>query len=414
MLFGESFIFAQNKKMKSILTFSFCLLSFVFKAQEPNYVVMLSLDGFRADYIEKYQPPNIIEIAQKGVRVQKMQPSNPTKTFPNHYTLATGLYPDHHGLIGNAFYAPDLKKEYKLSDRKSVENGDFYGGEPIWNTAQKAGLKTASFFWVGSEAKINNRQPDIWKKYNSRISFEQRVDSVISWLKRPQKIRPQLIMLYYNEPDHSGHNYGPDSPQVAKQVKYVDEKVGELYRKLMALPIASQINFILVSDHGMRSISEDKQIVLSKHLPSKWVKGIYGSNPVYTIRTAEGYRDSVYQKLKKIKHLKVYLKGKAPKFLHLANHSRTGDMMVLAKKGYSLLAQQAAGQRKFGGTHGYLNTDPQMSALFVATGNVFKQNYTKRKIKNVDVYNLVAHILNIQAAPNDGKFRRVKNLLKAR
>lgn len=396
--------------MKRFWVFLFLINSFFLIAQE-NYVVVLSLDGFRADYIEKHNAKNIAEIAKNGVRVKRMIPSNPTKTFPNHYTLATGLYPDHHGLIGNSFYAPDLDKVYSLGDRKMVENGDFYGGEPIWNTAKKAGLKTASYFWVGSEAKINGMQPDIWKKYNSRITFEQRIDSVISWLQLPKKKRPRLVMLYYNEPDSSGHRFGPESDEVAQQVNYVDKNVGDLYKRLQKLPIAKNINFILVADHGMRKISRDKQVILENYIKRDWILGVYGSNPVYTIRTKKGKSEEIYNSLKKNKNIHVYKRGEAPKKYNLANHPRTNDILVIGKKGYSVFATNAFG-RRFGGTHGYLNCDKEMSAVFVASGNAFKKNYIQRKIKNIDVYNLIAHILNITPAKNDGDFNRVKKMLK--
>lgn len=378
---------------------------------EKNYVVILSLDGFRADYLELYNAKNILKIANDGVRVKRMIPSNPTKTFPNHYTLATGLYPDNHGLIGNSFYSTKLEKKYALGDRETVGDGRFYGGEPIWNTAQKAGLKTASYNWVGSEADVQGMRPNIWKKYDNKITFEQKIDSVITWLQRPEQERPRLTMLYYSEPDHAGHTYGPNSKEVKEQVLYVDKKVGELYKKLMQLPIAKNINFIIVSDHGMRTITEDKKIMLYDYLKKDWVEGIYGGNPVYTIKAKPGKVDLVYKTLKKIKHLKVYLRGKAPKSLHIANHANTSDMIVFAKKGYSVFGNIRQGY-DFGGTHGYLNKDKQMSALFVAVGNKFKKGYSKRTIKNIDVYNLMANILGVTPAKNDGEFKRVKSLLK--
>lgn len=395
---------------KSFLSLIFICITCIVNAQE-NYVVVLSLDGFRADYIEKHNAKNIAKIAKNGVRVKRMIPSNPTKTFPNHYTLATGLYPDNHGLIGNSFYAPDLDKVYSLGNRQMVENGNFYGGEPIWNTAKKAGLKTASYFWVGSEANINGMQPDIWKKYNSKVTFEQRIDSVVSWLKFPKEKRPRLIMLYYNQPDSAGHNFGPDSKEVAEQIAYVDEQVGNLYSRLMPLPIAKKINFIIVSDHGMRSISKEKQVILENYIQKDWVLGVYGSNPVYTIRAKKGKANEIYNRLKKVKNIHVYKRGEAPKKYKLANHPRTNDLIVIGKKGYSVFATNAGG-RHFGGTHGYLNCDKQMSAVFVASGNAFKKNYTQNKIKNIDVYNLIAHILGITPAKNDGDFKRVKALLK--
>ncbi len=378
---------------------------------EKNYVVILSLDGFRYDYPELYNAENILKIAKEGVRVKRMIASNPTKTFPNHYTLATGLYPDNHGVIGNSFFDVKLKKKYALGDNKTVGDGRFYGGEPIWNTVEKAGMKAASYNWVGSEADIQGMRPSIWKLYDDKITFEQKIDSVITWLKRPETERPRLVMLYYSEPDHAGHVYGPDSKEVKEQVQYTDKKVGELYSRLMQLPIAKNINFILVSDHGMRNICKDKVVMLENYLEDDWLEGVYGGNPVYTIKAKPGKAKQIYKTLKKIKHLKVYLKGKAPKSRHIANHPNTADMIVFAEKGYSVFYKPKFGV-DFGGTHGYLNTDKQMNAVFVAKGNMFKEGYTKNTIKNIDVYNLMTYILGIKPAKNDGNFKRVKPLLK--
>ncbi len=400
------------KKILSILSFLFfCTLLVAQHQPKGQYVVMLSLDGFRADYPEKYQAKNILNMAKEGVRVKRMIPSNPTKTFPNHYTLVTGLYPDHHGLIGNSFYAPDLKKTYTMSDRESVENGDFYVGEPIWNTARKEGLQTASYFWVGSEAKIKGMQPNIWKKYDGKVTFESRIDSVISWLQLPYNKRPRLVTLYYHEPDHSGHFFGPDSKEVAEQVRYTDEQVGNLYRRLMQLPIADSLNFIVLSDHGMRSLSKGKEILLENFVDFNWIEGAYGGNPVYVINAKAGKQDSLYKALRKIKYLKVFKSKKIPARWNFGQNVRAGDFFVVAKKGWSVFYKKNK-NFDFHGTHGYLNSDKQMAALFVAKGAAFKNGYTRRKIKNVDVYNLVAKILGIAPAPNDGKFRRVKKLLK--
>lgn len=397
--------------------FGFLLLFFTAnlfaQQQQDQYLVVVSLDGFRADYPEKYDAKNIKQIGKEGVRVKRLIPSNPTKTFPNHYAIATGLYPDNNGLIGNIFHAPDLGKTYRVSDRESVENGDFYGGEPIWNTAQKTGLKSAVYFWIGSEAPVQGMHPTIWKKYDGKVAFPQRIDSAIHWLQLPEPERPRLVMLYYHEPDKSGHYNGPDSRAVEQQVKYVDEQIGNLHKKLMALPIADRINLIVLSDHGMRQISSERLIVLEDYLSEDLVEGIYGANPNYNITAKEGKADEVYKILKKVKHLKVYKRGKAPKRFHFANHLRTGDMALVAEPGWSIYVKRPKLDRvRIGGTHGYLNTDRQMDAIFVAKGAMFKERKRKSKIYNVDVYNLMTTILGIPPAPNDGDVRRIKPLLK--
>lgn len=372
---------------------------------------MLSLDGFQADYVEKYDAKNLKKIASEGVRAMRMTPSNPTKTFPNHYTLVTGLYPDTHGLVHNSFYAPDLKTTYEIRDRKKVENGKFYGGEPIWATAHKAGLRTASYFWVGSEAKINGIRPDIWKKYNGRITFSQKIDSVISWLQKPLNQRPKLITLYHHEPDKSGHIFGPNSPQVAKTIHQMDSLVGVLHDKLMQLPIANKMNLIIMADHGMRELSDKRVIYLSKYLKEDWVNHLTGANPVYSIHVKNGMLDSVYLALKKEEHLHVYKNGRVPKKLRFGNNPRLGDIIVVAKKGWSVFPKPALG-RRYGGTHGFLNTDEQMAAVFIGKGVGLKQGKTRKTIRNVDVYNLVAKLLGIQPANNDGKYRRVRRFVR--
>lgn len=401
--------------MKQIFGFLLLILTtnLIAQQQQDQYLVVVSLDGFRADYPEKYDAKNIRQIGKEGVRVKRLIPSNPTKTFPNHYAIATGLYPDNNGLIGNAFYAADLGKEYQVSDRKSVADGAFYGGEPIWNTVQKAGFKSAVYYWIGSEAPVQGTHPTIWKKYDGKVTFPQRIDSAIHWLQLPKPERPRLVMLYYHEPDKSGHYNGPDSRAVEQQVKYVDEQVGNLHKKLMALPIADKINLIVLSDHGMRQISSERLIVLEDYLSEDLIDGIYGGNPNYNITAKKGKTDEVYKILKKIKHLKVYKRGEAPKHLHFANHQRTGDMALVAKPGWSIYLKRPKLDRiKIGGTHGYLNTDKQMSALFVAKGAMFKEGKRKGKIYNVDVYNLMTTILGIPPAPNDGNIRHIKPLLK--
>lgn len=400
-----------NFRLGLLLLFCFFASPSLAQPPENQYVVILSLDGFRADYMDKYDAKHLKKLASRGVRIKRLIPSNPTKTFPNHYTLVTGLYPDHHGLVNNRFYAPDLSLTYTLSNRKRVENGDFYGGEPIWRTAQKAGLKTASYFWVGSEAPIGGKHPDIWKKYNSKITFPQKIDSVLSWLNLPTNQRPRLITFYHHEPDHSGHRYGPNSPEVKAQVLYLDSLIGKLYHKLMQLPIAEKINLIIISDHGMRTISEDKVIVLSNQLKADWVEHLNGSNPVYSIFSHKGKSDSVYRALKKVAHLRLFRRGKVPKKYHFGSNNRCGDLILVAKKGWSIYPKP---QKNYtdGGTHGYLNTDPQMAALFVGIGPRFKQGITRKRLKNTEIYNLLATLLGIAPAPNDGNIKQIKKLLK--
>ena len=244
---------------------------YVHKVPQKQYVVMLSLDGCRYDYPQLADMPNLESIARRGVKLESLQPSFPSKTFPNHYSMATGLYPDHHGIVQNSFYDPQMDAYYKIRDRQAVENGDFYGGEPIWVTAEKQGLRTASFYWVGSEAPVQGIHPTRWKVYDHHFPYAARVDTVIAWLKLPEKERPRLITWYYPEPDGVGHRFGPESPQVQAKVEYLDSLIGDFLGKLAQLPIADQVNVIVTSDHGMSRISGDKAIYFDDYLQPAWL-----------------------------------------------------------------------------------------------------------------------------------------------
>ena len=223
--------------MKKI--FFLTLLSFLFakNIEDKPYVLMISFDGFRADYIDWYNTPNFDRLAKQGVKADGMKPVFVSKTFPNHYSLATGMYIENHGLVGNYFYDKKLDATYTLSDRSKVEDGRFYGGEPLWATAEKQGMKTASYFWVGTEASIAGVRPSIWKKYDHNFSFTARIDSVEKWFNLPVEIRPQLVMLYFHEPDDAGHRFGPKSAETEAMIDSMDSIMGHILDSMEKLDI---------------------------------------------------------------------------------------------------------------------------------------------------------------------------------
>lgn len=401
-----------------LLYFSACSLQFhtrpseTVPSQEKPYVVMLSLDGFRWDYAEKVPTPNLDYIAANGVKAKAMIPSFPTKTFPNHYTLATGLYPDHHGIIQNTFYANGLQAGYSIGNRAAVENGAFYGGEPIWVTAQKQEVRSASYFWVGSEADVQGMHPDIWKLYEHDFPFENRVDSVIAWLELPEAVRPQLIMFYFHEPDAVGHHKGPDSPETAQMVMRLDSLVGRFLTRLNRLPIKDQVNFIVVSDHGMGPISPERVVFFEDYLKPEWVDQVLGSNPTYLLQPNPGYADSVVLALSRVEHLHAWKKEDIPARLHYGTNPRIFDVVLVADSAWSLAERRNFSPARYtGGTHGYDNANRDMGAIFYAMGPAFKTGYVQPEFPNVDVYNLVAHILGLEPAANDGDFEHVREML---
>jgi predicted AlkP superfamily pyrophosphatase or phosphodiesterase len=376
-----------------------------------NYVLVISLDAFRWDYCKIYKTSNLNSLALDGVKADRMFSSFPTVTFPNHYSIATGLYPDHHGLINNSFSAPDLGLFYRTGDRTAVENHAFYGGEPMWVTAEKQGVKAASFFWVGSETDVMGVRPTYWKKYDESVTYEARIDTVVKWLGYPPEKRPELVNLYFDEPDATSHTFGPVSSQTGKVVERLDSLLGVLRSKLAALPDAKKINIIVLSDHGMAAVSPDRYINIKSIVPNRMIGSIAGGNPVYLINPAEGMKDSILYLLNKVKGLKAWNKSDIPAKWHYGTNSRIPDVVVVADSSWSI-GTRPDGSTLRGGAHGYDNSNSDMYSIFYAAGPAFKKNYTFGELNNVDVYNLVCRILKINPAKNDGDPEHIKGMLR--
>ncbi len=376
-----------------------------------NYVVLVSLDAFRWDYSKIYNTPNLNKIANEGVKAERMFSSFPTVTFPNHYSIATGLYPDHHGLINNSFPAPDLGLFYRMGDRAAVENPAFYGGEPIWVTAEKQGARAGSFFWVGSEAPVGGIHPTYWKKYDESVTFEARIDTVIKWLAYPPEKRPELVTLYFDEPDATSHKFGPVSPQTGKIVERLDSLMGVLRTKLSALPEAKKINLIVLSDHGMAAISSSRYVNIKALVPERMMASISGGNPVYLINPASGKKDSVLLLINRAKGLKAWSKSQLPPKWHYGTNPRIPEIVVVADSSWSI-GTKPDGSSLRGGAHGYDNSNPDMFSIFYATGPSFKKGYSFKELNNVDVYNLICRILRLTPAKNDGNPAHIKGMLK--
>jgi len=376
---------------------------------DKPYVVMLSLDGFRWDYPDMIPTPNLDYIASKGVKAESLKPSYPTKTFPNHYTMATGLYPDHHGIVMNSFYDPEQNRYYAIHDRETVTDGTFYNGEPIWNTAEKQSVISASYFWVGSEADIQGMHPTYWKPYDHDFPFEQRLDSVIAWLQLPAKVRPHLILWYMHDPDDIGHRFGPASEELVNKVIYLDSLVGVFIRKIEALPIAGEINMIVTSDHGMCPNDSSRLVTLNQHVDEEWITEVQGYNPNYTLQVKDGYLDEAYESLEQVEHIQVWKHGEVPEKLHYGHNPRTLDLIIVADSAWSVRWEEGKFYSK--GTHGYDNDNTDMHAIFYAMGPAFRQNHVHPTFNNIDLYPLIANILNLNPAPVDGVLCNTEGML---
>lgn len=403
--------------MKRALFYLLILVLFITSCQEPTkekdqpYLIMVSLDGFRWDYTDSVASPSFDAIEEMGVKAESMQVSFPSKTFPNHYTLVTGLVPDHHGIVNNSFFAPKYNEVYSLGNRKAVENGKFYDGEPIWNTAEKQGMKAASYFWVGSEANIQDMHPSFWKKYDHHFDFYQRVDSVISWLSLEEKERPHLITWYVHEPDGVGHGFGPHSPQADSVIMELDNLLAYFMKKLENHPLADKVNVIVTADHGMGNTSAKRTLNINSLLKEQWVEHVLGGNPIYNIQAKEGYKDSVRLALQDVQGLTCYENPNLPEHLNYGTHPRCLDFTVVADSLWSIIKRKPKMDYPNGGTHGYDINNKDMNAIFYAYGPAFKKGYQQKMFKNVSVYPLICEILDLTPAKNDGNLEEVQGML---
>ena len=376
-------------------------------AKNDQVTVIISLDGFRWDYTQWYDTPFLDRMAEEGVEAALI-PSYPSKTFPNHYTLATGLYPDHHGIIGNKFINRATGKKFSLSNREVKHDAHYYGGEPIWLTAQRQGLRTAVFYWPGSDVAVQGKYPDKYFNYDQepRLTFGQRIDGILKQLRRPEAKRPQLIMAYFEQPDHNGHVYGPQAKQTRIAVMEIDKLISNLYERIQKLPISDNVNFIVVSDHGMTLTMPEKHINARQYLKKEWYYDIEGDAPA-NVYAREGCADSICQALQGVDHTRVWHRTEVPYYLHYGTNENVGDVVIDTELGWLFSDKKA----EYGGTHGYDPSYNDMHALFRAVGPAFK-HISLPHFPNVDVYPLLCHLLGIEPAPNDGSLNIVKRMLR--
>ncbi len=394
-----------------IILFSVVALIFSYQStkEQKRYVVVLSLDGFRSDYSGRAKVPTLDSLAKVGVKAA-FRPSFPSVTFPNHYAMATGLHPDHNGLINNSFYAADLDSVYRIADRNAVENPGFYGGEPIWVTAEKQGVKSASFFWVGTETAIQGIQPSIWKKFDDTVPYTDRADSVVAWLQLPEEVRPHLLMWYIEEPDATGHAVTPDSSAVIEKVEELDAVLNHFFTQVSKLDIFPNIDFIVLSDHGMATYYPENHVNLNNYLPRDSFDYIFDGVPTL-LYPKPSYVDSAYAILQRVPRVTAWRKNEIPDKYVYGTHPRIGELVVMPDLG-TMLHFRDTDYRVLGGAHGYDNFSPEMEAIFYAAGPSFKKKVEMPAMANVNLYLLVATLLGLDPAPNDGDSVAVNGLLK--
>ena len=377
--------------------------------QSKPYVVLVSLDGFRYDYAAKYGAKNLLAMAAQGASAPNgMIPSFPSITFPNHWTIVTGLYPEHHGIVANNFYDPSRKEKYSYSDAKTSGDGSWYGGTPLWVLAEQQGMRAACFFWPGSEAEIQGKRPSYYLHFDNKYSDEMRVEQILAWLRLPAENRPHFLTLYYSNVDHAGHVFGPDAPETAEAVRHVDEMIGKLSEGIAALGLP--VDLIVLADHGMVATKADV-IVLDKWADLSQFETV--GSLLYAKSEADA--EKAYNSLLGASDtFQVYRRRKMPKRLHFDSNAREGDPIVVPTGPFKITAHAPDDfMASIRGVHGYdPSTMPSMKAIFYAAGPDIRAGVTVAPFENVDVYPLIARILGLRTGPIDGNLSALRGILK--
>lgn len=372
----------------------FTLFAFLF-SKEPNYTLVISFDGFMYDYLyrDNIDTPNFDRFKEEGVYAS-LVPVFPSLTFPNHYSIATGYHANKNKIIGNSFFSKTLDRHYSMRDSKAVQDGSFYGMEPIWVTAEKKDIKTATYFWIGSEAEINGYRPSIYKKYDGSVKFESRVDSVVSWFDLPDDSRPNLIMLYFSEPDYTGHSYGNIGKKIEKTVEDMDMLLGYIIKELKYLAIYDNLDIILLSDHGMENVSKNKVILLDEYIDIDKHE-ITISSAITHINSKDV--NSIKNKLNDVENITVYTKDSFPDEYQFINED-SPDLIILADIGWSITtSEKLNGKRGFPkGMHGYPSYNTSMHGIFMANGPSFNQGILLEPFENINIYPILCELLSIE------------------
>ncbi len=385
-------------------------------AQQQPYVLLVSFDAFRWDYLNRGITPNLDTLINKGVRAESFQPAFPSKTFPNHLSIITGMYPENHGIIFNKFTNVNTREVYQLKDRAAVQNPKWYKGEAFWETAEKNGIITASFFWPGSELDNANRRPTYFKYYNQSVSYIARIDTVINWLQLPSAKRPHFITLYFHDTDFFGHKFGPNSPEINQSIKRLDSLAGYINNGLIRIGMKDSVNIIYLSDHGMTEISPERIINIEKILAGqKYKQG--GAKTLAMITPREANKEIILSILRKNQnHFKVYERKEMPEYFHFSKNKNIAPILLVADLGWSIVNNAQLKQFiNLGnkGNHGYDNFNIDMHGIFVASGPAFKKHYFTGTIRNIDVYPLLCKIFNIPPNPDiDGQLCKIEYILK--
>jgi len=385
---------------------------------ERAILVLVSIDGFRWDYLDKFKPPALMRLAANGVQAEGLIPQFPSKTFPNHYTIVTGLTLAHHGIISNNIRDEGIPGSFSLANRDVQKDPRWWGGEPIWNTAEKQGRKAGAMFWPGSEAVIGGRQASYWMPFDDGMPNSARVNRVLGWLKLPEAQRPSFLTLYFSDVDSAGHDGGPDSDQTKDAVLRVDKAIGDLVRGVNAAGLDDRVHYVIVSDHGMAALSADRTIVLDDYIDVDQADVVDWA-PVLALNPKDGDVDKLYAALKD-RHpaLAVYRRSEIPAEYGLAGHPRLPAIVGVADEGWNIASKRDIDRWRRrngdapGGSHGYDARAKSMQGLFIAAGPRIRRGVTVTPFENLHVYEFMCAVLGLRPATNDGDPAVTRDMLR--
>jgi len=369
-------------------------------------VLLISLDGVRPDYLGRGDTPHLDRLAQEGVRAQWLISSYPSLTFPNHYSMVTGLYPDHHGIVHNSMRDAELGR-FSLSNREAVGDGHWWGGEPVWVTAERAGLPTATLSWPGSEAEIQGIRPTRWHLFDGERPIPKRVEMVLDWLSEPDTTRPRLATLYFEHPDSAGHHHGPHSPEVRAAMREVDAAIGTLVDGLQTREILDRVNIVIVSDHGMAEVPIS-QIIATEDMVPTGKADIVSAGQVIGVQPHPGQEQEVAAAmLGAHAQYQCWNKGELPAHWNYGQHPRVPAIICQMHEGWDALPRRFVEQRKASGevrgSHGFDPNLESMRAIFIAYGPAFGNGLTLPAFENVNIQPLLLHLLGLPPMQSDGE-----------
>ena len=382
-------------------------------------VILISIDGWRWDYLDRFNPPVLSKMAAAGVRADGLIPQFPSKTFPNHYTVVTGLRVGNHGIVSNTMLDPVIPGRFSLSNREVQADTRWWGGEPIWNTVESQGRVAAAMFWPGSETPVGGGQATYWMPFDNDMPNGDRVNKILEWLRLPDGKRPSFLTLYFSDVDNAGHNFGPDAAEVRAAALAIDQQVGDLVAGVRQIGLADRVHYVVISDHGMSAVSPDRVILLDNYLDVE-AHEVVDMGPLLSLAPKDGDVEKLYRSIKdKHPHLHVYRNTELPAEYHLAGHPRIPPVVGVVDEGWLVSSErlvtrwQEPGRGPPGGEHAYdPRTSPSMQGLFIAQGPRLASGLRVQPFENIHLYEFMCAVLGLTPAKNDGDPAVTRDMLR--